>query len=804
MNSYSNWIKTDLHIHSIESNKYKQNDYKGVEYSGEELIKVLVHNSVGLFSITDHNCINKKLYKEIFEVLKEAQYANTINVLIGTELDVFDTSLHKDRIHVLCFLKSRDVDEVAIAIDELTKEIQNDTYPTIKKIFETLENHKLYKFILIPHFNNKSNGLPSSDRQIDNLNRLIFNAYEDANNYVKLRDSLKVYLNEGFDNFPFIAFSDNHNLAEYPGWKDEDKKIEKLSLCSVLGDIKYPYNSIKTAFEEPRLRISIDNVELMRSTNINYKLISFQNGDKTVIMSPYMNTIIGPFGSGKSLIFNKILYGIKSMPPKYKMVIESSNDEFLLNIDGTKVSSLKEAAKQNLINKIITIDQYEELVYIDRIDNKYIQKLSDKLDFSIPKLGSFVYDFDTSLLKNNVDDILNANKEFANSYLFNYEKAFSFSENYTIHISDNASKTINYKEIIDSINNNNFTEIQKLNILTIDVFNENDQSLIDNFGDLLSRKKSLILLLEKSINDFQKYLNDSIGIFNENNNFKNSKMIKEQVKDIVCSYYQKIINLLQNANSYSNKFNDAKYNEYVEKEDKVSFDDYIITCTYNIENKEFEDINSKMFSTQYKKDTFVKSLIYAIDNSDTVRLKNNKPFAQYLVILESYKQNAESTFMETNLLYDILVGDKKKSILRFSPGERSQEILKMIFQRIKDNIKSNLRSVVIIDQPENNMDNQNIMSLIVNKIKEVKLSDRENFILFILVTHNANICITSDSENILIAKNTGDKFEYTPGSIENEDHILNVCEILEGGTEALNARASKYNMSIRRKVTQNG
>jgi hypothetical protein len=800
MNNHSNWIKTDLHIHSIESNKYKKNDYKSNEYTGEEIIQVLTSNSVGLFSVTDHNCVNKKLYKEIFEVLKKEHYSAQINILIGTEIDVLDISLHQERIHVLCIFESRDIDRIAIAIDELTKDIQIDIYPTVKKIFETLEKYQLYRFILIPHFNNKSNSLPSSDKQIENLNRLIFNAYEDANNHVKLGASLKVYLKEGLENFPFIAFSDNHNLEEYPGWKDEDKKTEKLSLCSILGDIHYPYNTIKTAFEEPRLRISIDNVELMRSTRISYKHVSFQNGDKIVGMSPYMNTIIGPFGSGKSFIFNKILNGIKSMPSKYKLIIESTSDEFLLNINGTKVSSLKEAARQQLINKIITIDQYEELVYIDKIDNKYIQRLSEKLDFNIPKLNSFVYDFDTTILKKNVDEILNANKEFSNSYLFNYEKAFSFSESYTIHKSESVSKKISYQNIIDSIGENNYMSIKKLNILNIDIFNEEDQKIIDNFGSLINRKKSLILLLEESINDIRVYLNDSIDTFNENNDFKNSKTTKEQVKEIVYSYNQKLITLLQNANLFCKKFDNEKYEELLSKDDKVEFDDYIITCKYNIGEKTFEDINSKMFSAVHKKDSFVKSLINSVDNSETVRLKNNKPFTNYLEILDSYKQNAESTFMEANLLYDILVGEKKKSILRFSPGERSQEILKMVFQRIKDGIKRKLRTVVIIDQPENNMDNHNIMTLLVEKIKEVKLTDRDNFILFILVTHNANICITSDSENIIIAKNTNDIFEYTPGSIENENHISDVCEILEGGTEALNARASKYNMNIRRKV----
>lgn len=802
MNNFSNWIKTDLHIHSIKSNDFKDNDYKGTEYSGQELLKVLTNNSVGFFSITDHNCINTKLYKEIFEALKDEQYCNKINVLVGTELDVFDTSIHNERIHVLCIFESTNVNDITLAINELTKDSKNGKYATIKTIFETLESHQLYKFILIPHFNNKSNGLPSNNKQIENLNRLIFNAYEDANNYVKLSASLKVYLKGGFDNFPFIAFSDNHNLNEYPGWKDAEEKMEKLSLCSILGDINYPFNSLKTAFEEPRLRISIDNVDLMRSTKLNYSQICFQNGKKTVWLSPYMNTIIGPFGSGKSLLFNKILSGKSNMPAKYKMIVESSDDDFILNIDGSKVSSLKEAAKQKLINKIITIDQYEELVYIDKIDNRYIQKLSEKLDFEIPKLDSFVYDFDTSSIKNCVDAVLEANNEFANSYIFNYDKAFSLSQNYTIHKSESYDTNITFTELISSLDTSKYDQLINLNIFNITIFTKDELKVFEDFKYLLNRKKTILTLLKKEVNNLGVHLNTSIEMFNENNDFKNSKTIKEKVKDSINSFNEKIATVIESVTSFDNKFNQDKYDELLARESKISFDEYTITCKYNVGEKPFEDINSKMFAGVYKKDSFVKSFINAINNNDTVKLKGNKPFSNYLDVLDNYKLNAVNTFMENNLSYDIQVGDKKKSILRFSPGERSQEILKMVFQRIKDNIIKKLRTVVIIDQPENNMDNHNIMTLLVDKIKEVKLSDRENYILFILVTHNANICITSDSENIIIAKNNNDTFDYMSGSIENENHITNVCKILEGGTEALNARASKYNLNIRRKVSK--
>lgn len=802
MNNISKWIKTDLHIHSIESNRFKINDYKGNKYTAEKLLQVLINNSVGLFSITDHNCINKPLYKDLFELLKQEKYSEIINVLIGTELDVFDTTLHNERIHVLCIFDSSDIDTITDAVNELTKRVSTSVYPTIKDIFEVLERFRLYKFILIPHFNNKSNSLPSNDAQIENLNRLIFNAYEDANNHVKLTTSLKVYLKNGFDNFPFLAFSDNHNLDEYPGWKDEKNKKDKLSLCNILGDIEYPFNTIKTAFEEPRLRISIENVDLMRSTNIGYSDFSFQEGDSKVMMSPYMNTIIGPFGSGKSLLFNLILNGTKSMPTKYKRIMETKKLDFMLNIDGHKVNSLKEAVSSNLIDKIITVDQYEELVYVDQIDNKYIQKIAEKLDFRIPKLDSFKFDYDLLLIKNNVDEIRNANKEFTNSYNFNYVKAFSATASYVIHASGKDLETINYNDIYENLNVSNISSIMNLTISTINIFTDNDKRIVNDYYDLISQKTNIIRIIETEINSFQISLNKKIVVYNDSNNLITSKQTKEKVSKITRTYVNLILKLVDSCVSLCKTFDETKFDDLMKKENTESFDDYIITCKFNVQDKEYEDINTRMFSGVFKRDTFVKSFVNALDNIETVKLRGNKSFNSYYEILDMYKKNLEITFIEEKLLYNILVGKDKNSILNLSPGERSQEVLKMVFQRIKYNIEEQLRTVVIIDQPENNMDNKNIMTLLVDKIKEVKLIDRNNYVLFVLVTHNANICITSDSENVIIAKNTGGNFEYTPGSIENEKHISNVCSILEGGIEALKARASKYNINIKRKVTR--
>lgn len=62
-----------------------------------------------------------------------------------------------------------------------------------------------------------------------------------------------------------------------------------------------------------------------------------------------------------------------------------------------------------------------------------------------------------------------------------------------------------------------------------------------------------------------------------------------------------------------------------------------------------------------------------------------------------------------------------------------------------------------------------------------------------MVTHDANIVINSDAENIIIAKHTGkDKFEYSYGALEYGENLEEASEILDGGKEAVKRRLMKY------------
>jgi len=95
---------------------------------------------------------------------------------------------------------------------------------------------------------------------------------------------------------------------------------------------------------------------------------------------------------------------------------------------------------------------------------------------------------------------------------------------------------------------------------------------------------------------------------------------------------------------------------------------------------------------------------------------------------------------------------------------------------------------LIIDQPEDDLDNEFITKELVNLFKELK-----KYRQMIIVTHNANLVVTADAEQVIVANNEDENISYIMGSLENPVIIEKVCQILEGGKEAFEKRKNKYN-----------
>jgi ABC-type lipoprotein export system ATPase subunit len=125
-----------------------------------------------------------------------------------------------------------------------------------------------------------------------------------------------------------------------------------------------------------------------------------------------------------------------------------------------------------------------------------------------------------------------------------------------------------------------------------------------------------------------------------------------------------------------------------------------------------------------------------------------------------------------------------KDIDQLSPGERGT--LLMVFYLLIDRSDVPL----IIDQPEENLDNQTVYDILVPSIKEAKKRRQ-----IIIVTHNPNLAVVCDADQIIhaaIDKDAGNRISYTTGSLENPAINRKVVDVLEGTRPAFDNRERKY------------
>ena len=132
--------------------------------------------------------------------------------------------------------------------------------------------------------------------------------------------------------------------------------------------------------------------------------------------------------------------------------------------------------------------------------------------------------------------------------------------------------------------------------------------------------------------------------------------------------------------------------------------------------------------------------------------------------------------------YELKLGDKQLSEL--SPGEKGTLLLVFYLMIGMENIP------LIIDQPEDNLDNQSIFVMLREFIKQAKKKRQ-----IIIVTHNPNLAVGADAEQIIhvtIDKKNNNRFTYHAGAIE--DSVINnfVVNILEGTMPAFDKRKLKY------------
>ena len=116
-----------------------------------------------------------------------------------------------------------------------------------------------------------------------------------------------------------------------------------------------------------------------------------------------------------------------------------------------------------------------------------------------------------------------------------------------------------------------------------------------------------------------------------------------------------------------------------------------------------------------------------------------------------------------NIHYIVKSGND--TIEEMSPGKKALVLLELLISLEES------KCPILIDQPEDDLDNRSIYDDLVQFIRRRK-QERQ----IIIVTHNANIVLGADAEEIIIANQDGKdtenaqkRFEYRSGAIENDE-----------------------------------
>ena len=125
-----------------------------------------------------------------------------------------------------------------------------------------------------------------------------------------------------------------------------------------------------------------------------------------------------------------------------------------------------------------------------------------------------------------------------------------------------------------------------------------------------------------------------------------------------------------------------------------------------------------------------------------------------------------------------------KPLSSLSPGERGALLLLLyLFVDMDD-------KPLIIDQPEENLDNESVYTYLVSFIRQAKKKRQ-----IIIVTHNPNLAVVCDADQVIrmnIDKQNKNTVTFASGAIENPIINKQIVDVLEGTYPAFHNRDCKY------------
>ncbi|MDP8217445.1 MAG: PHP domain-containing protein [Candidatus Theseobacter exili] len=303
-----------------------------------------------------------------------------------------------------------------------------------------------------------------------------------------------------------------------------------------------------------------------------------------------------------------------------------------------------------------------------------------------------------------------------------------------------------------------------------EVLKEKGIKSIENFEGLIESKNKKTKLLSKIVAQEKELVTE----------LKVKQAIKEKyvaaLKDITTSRKEFVKEILEgkkvriSINQFRNKDNyEQRIREILQKESgyTTTIDNMVTKCfTGKVEpnlDKIFQDILSmRAGEVPDGYDGFMKNAIERLNDEQIDEFDLLFPEDEIQV---EYKQPKSNAF---------------KPLSNASAGQKTTAILTFLL--------SYGNTPLILDQPEDDLDNKLVYDLIVERLRQAK-EHRQ----VIVVTHNANIPVNGDAEYIVAMNSESKKIEVLHAGTVEETHITKeICDVMEGSEEAFNMRSKRY------------
>jgi ABC-type lipoprotein export system ATPase subunit/glutaredoxin 2 len=186
--------------------------------------------------------------------------------------------------------------------------------------------------------------------------------------------------------------------------------------------------------------------------------------------------------------------------------------------------------------------------------------------------------------------------------------------------------------------------------------------------------------------------------------------------------------------------------------------------------------------------SILQNIIVALEEDQRAEVKDAEKTRQITDQINDLQEFYDFVFSLDYLepIYELKLDEK--TLDELSPGEKGALLLVFYLIIDKEDIP------LIIDQPEDNLDNKSVFQVLTHFIRAAKKRRQ-----IIIVTHNPNLAVGADAEQIIyveLDKKDNHRFNYELGSIEHPEINNRIVEILEGTMPAFDNRKLKY-----RKIT---